>query len=455
MKRMNIQNARLKALVDKYYNNPLGRDVIISFIARGLTTFFNLLLLPLSLKILTINDYGVWLTVSSLNAWVSLFDFGTQNTLRNKLAADTATDTDAEKRNRGLILTNSFAFTLVISCVFLLISLVLYFSCNFTALLKVQNAGNNNVNALVAICLVIFGVKLFSNNYNAVLIALQKAYITLIMSLSSSFLALVILFVSMYMHVHVSLLQYAVVILFTDLLLSIVLPVIYLRSIGYKFNIKIEYLSLKFFRSNLLNSNLKFFALSLLVVITFFSTNFFIGIMLSYADVTVYNLVNKYFYVITILSVVILNPVWTKISVLYSVNDIGAIKKLIQKTYLLFGGLTVFGLVLLIFDHLFYRTFSNGTINPQRIVSIVALLSMLQLLFNNIYAYVLNAMSLVTAQIIGFIIAAIIIYPCYYFFCNHLKMGVLGAFWVQIIVYIPNSLIFPFVVYRKLKAMQA
>jgi O-antigen/teichoic acid export membrane protein len=443
----------LKSLYTQYivksYKNNLGKDVIISMIARVVNTILNLFLLSLSLKILSPNNYGIWLTVSALYTWVSLFDFGAQNTLRNALAIDISSN--EKSKMQGSILTNSFVFTLLISLLFLILSIILYKFCDFAYLLKIKQGSKSDINKLVFISLVIFGVKLFSNNYNTILTALQKAYMVIVISVVSSLITVIILILGYSLRLNISILQYGLVVLLTDVFFSLILPILYLRRINFNYDFSFKLLNYKYFKENLLNNNFKFFTLSILVVFTFFSTNFFIGIILSYEDVTVYNLVNKYFNIITLFSIVALNPIWTKVAIHYGTQNYVEINKLLKKTNLYFYFFIIVGIGLLFFDKTFYSVFGHNKIIVGKYVSVVAMLSMLQLFYNNIYAYFLNGMNAVYVQIVGFVIAAIIIYPCYYFFCVYLKMGVLGAFWVQIIVYIPNTIMFPYYLKRKLK----
>lgn len=433
----------------KSYKNNLGKDVIISIIARGINTLLSLILLSFSLKVLSPNDYGVWLTVSALYSWVTLFDFGAQNTLRNVLAIDLSSKN--ENNMRGTILTNSFAFTLLISVIFLILSTVLFNVCDFSTLLKIKHGNKTDINNLVFISLIIFGIKLFSNNYNTILTALQKAYMAIVISVISSLCTIIILVLAYTLKQDISILNYGLAVLVTDVVFSFLLPIIYLRQMKFKYNFSLRLLNYNYFKKNLLGNNIKFFILSSLVVLTFFSTNLFIGIILSYEDVAVYNLVNKYFNIITLFSIVALNPIWTKVAMYYGTKNYLEINRLLKKTQLYFLFFILFGLTLLLFDTRFYSFFGHDKIIVGRYVSTVAMLSMLQLFYNNIYAYFLNGMNAIFIQIIGFVIAAIIIYPCYYYFCHYLQMGVLGAFLVQIIVYIPNTVMFPIFLKRQLK----
>src|SRR5690554_5946959 len=62
------------------------KHVFASFIYKVGSVVANFLLVPLMINYLDVENYGVWLTLSSFIAWFSFFDVGLGNGLRNKFA---------------------------------------------------------------------------------------------------------------------------------------------------------------------------------------------------------------------------------------------------------------------------------------------------------------------------------------------------------------------------------
>ena len=64
----------------------LVKNIAASFVIKGWSLVVQLLLVPVALNCLTIYEYGLWLTLSSVITWMDNFDIGLSNGLRNKLA---------------------------------------------------------------------------------------------------------------------------------------------------------------------------------------------------------------------------------------------------------------------------------------------------------------------------------------------------------------------------------
>src|SRR4051794_30249146 len=66
-----------------------SRKVIVnafnSFFVKGISIFANFSLMAITLDCLNPGDFGVWLTISSVITWLSVFDLGLTVSLRNKI----------------------------------------------------------------------------------------------------------------------------------------------------------------------------------------------------------------------------------------------------------------------------------------------------------------------------------------------------------------------------------
>jgi O-antigen/teichoic acid export membrane protein len=96
------------------------KQVKNSFIYKGLSVACALLSIPLMIRYLGQEEFGVWSTLLSILTWVTFFDLGLGNGLRNKLAESLA----KHKINQGkefissaysLIGMTSFFFMILIS----------------------------------------------------------------------------------------------------------------------------------------------------------------------------------------------------------------------------------------------------------------------------------------------------------------------------------------------------
>ncbi len=94
---------------------PLFYGSASAALSRVLTTLLSLFSLPLTIRYLGPERYGVWVTVISTTTWVALLEFGVTDTLTNTISASHASgdrDTAARHTTNALLITLSFAFLL-------------------------------------------------------------------------------------------------------------------------------------------------------------------------------------------------------------------------------------------------------------------------------------------------------------------------------------------------------
>src|SRR4051812_28196968 len=65
--------------------DELKKDLLGVFVFKGFSMILNYVIIALILNIIDPNEYGVWLTISSVVSWLSFMDFGLANGLKNKL----------------------------------------------------------------------------------------------------------------------------------------------------------------------------------------------------------------------------------------------------------------------------------------------------------------------------------------------------------------------------------
>ena len=61
-------------------------NILYSFLIKGATVLVGFILVPLTIHFINPVQYGIWLTIYSIIAWINTFDIGLSNGLRNKIA---------------------------------------------------------------------------------------------------------------------------------------------------------------------------------------------------------------------------------------------------------------------------------------------------------------------------------------------------------------------------------
>ena len=99
----------------------LAKNFSYSIIYKILALFISLTLVPLLINILGVEKYGLWVTMTSLLVWISLFDFGLGYALKNtvsKSLANSAIKNAQQETFQILKITFFFSFVLLVAFLF-------------------------------------------------------------------------------------------------------------------------------------------------------------------------------------------------------------------------------------------------------------------------------------------------------------------------------------------------
>ncbi|HOP12476.1 MAG TPA: LPS biosynthesis flippase, partial [Lentimicrobium sp.] len=66
------------------------KNILASFFIKGVSIIVGFIFVPLLIGYLGEVEYGIWITMSSILAWVNYFDIGLGNGLRNRFAESLA-----------------------------------------------------------------------------------------------------------------------------------------------------------------------------------------------------------------------------------------------------------------------------------------------------------------------------------------------------------------------------
>ena len=66
------------------------KNIIQMIVMKGISVIISFIMIPLTIEYIDDNRYGIWLTMSSMVAWLSFFDIGLNLGLKNKLTTSIA-----------------------------------------------------------------------------------------------------------------------------------------------------------------------------------------------------------------------------------------------------------------------------------------------------------------------------------------------------------------------------
>ena len=163
----------------------IKKNIIASLFLKSISILVSLQVVPLTINYINPTRYGIWLTLSSIVAWLSYFDLGFAHGFRNRFAEAVAKG-DMQLA-REYVSTTYVVLSLLFSGVFLIAIVVNHF-VDWSAILNVDAAYSSELNIVFGILAFFFCLNIVASIFTTMLTANQKpALASLIQTLGQVF----------------------------------------------------------------------------------------------------------------------------------------------------------------------------------------------------------------------------------------------------------------------------
>ena len=384
--------------------------ILVSFIA-----------IPLMIKYLGNEQYGIWSTILAIFSWIVLFDIGIGNGVRNKLAESLAKENKEEAQK--YVSTGYISIGILSISLLVLFNIVAYF-INWQIVFNTIIVTNSELYLAVSLAGSFLIVNFWLSLINQISNGLQKSQIVVFNQFLSNLLSLFFVFI-LYKFTEASLIK---LILFYgfSLLISNFLVTYWIFK-NYEFLIpKVKYFSKEYIKS-ITSLGFKFFIIQIAVVVIFTTDKIMITQLFGPEYVTNYDVVFKLFSIITIGHSLILAPLWSACSDAYHRGDIEWIKNSLFRQ-LQFFILIILGTIVLTFIAKYIIVFWIGKdfIIDDSLIYAMAVFVIVST-WNNIFAYIINSTNNLNVQITTSLIAMFINIPLSIILVKYYNFGVEGV----------------------------
>lgn len=393
---------------------------------KAVAMLASFLAIPLMIRYLGQEQFGVWSTLLTVMSWIVFFDLGVGNGLRNKVAEALAKNDKSEAAN---YIASGYSLIGVIALVLWLLVTCLSFFIPWQAVFNTHAIPEDTLRLTVQIAVFFVACNFWLGLINALLGALQKTAMTSLGQLISNVLALLLVFI----------LERT-----TDV------NIIYL-ALGYGISLVLanSVLSVWFFQKHrelrpnpsmdkkhippLLSIGLKFFTIQIAVLIIFTTDKMLITQLFGPQYVAQYEVIFKLFSVITFGHALISAPLWSAYTDAYHRYDMQWMKRMLRKQLIIFGALAM----LVLFIGLLTKPIIALWIGPEMVVSAPLIIVMggftLISTWNNIYAMFINGIGDIKIQLYTAIVAMILNIPLSIAFVKYFSLGLIGIVLATII----------------------
>jgi O-antigen/teichoic acid export membrane protein len=443
----------LKDIVFKIYKKVGIKSDRTKNIAKhiGWSTFYkigsiiaNFLLVPLTIKYLDAENYGIWLTLSSFIGWFSFFDIGLGNGLRNKFAE--AKSLGNYKDAQAFVSTAYFTIGSISLCV-VIVFLGLNHFIDWAQLFNANASLQGELSLLLPIILAFFGLQLVVKLITSIYQADQNHSIQGKIQFFGQALSLVVIYL-------LTKTDQSSLLIFGSVFSALpVLILVGLNFFAFKTTFKVfkpKYsLWKKEYLKEITGLGFKFFVVQIAAMVLFSTDNFIISKLFGPEEVVPYNIAFKYFSIVTMGYTIIITPYWSSFTEAYAKNDFEWIKKSIsnlQKLWLLIP----IGLIgMIYFSNSFYQLWVGDKVKVPLHLSMAMAFFVLLLTFNMIYVYFINGVGKIKLQLITSLFTMIINIPLSIYFGKYLGWGSTGVIIATCFCLLYTTFLWP-IQYRKL-----
>lgn len=393
-------------------------NVLIMLGVKGLSILLQFALLPLTISYVSSSIYGVWLSLSSIVAWMSFFDVGINNGLKNRYVQAIADNNI--KKAKGLVST-TYAFLLCIFVPVAIIVLICNQFINWSVFLNLPE--DDSITQAVAIIVVYFASNFIFSTVNVIMSAEQKPAYASVIHLLQQLLTFIVIVV-LTKTTEGTLLKLCLALCLSPLAV-LVFYNLFLFLGKYRYiapNIKNVDFS---YAKDLFSLGIKFFVIQVAVIILYQTSNF---IMIRYYGpdaVTQYNVAYKLFFALNMVFSIVITPIWAAVTDALARNEISwvqkAFKKYVQILMLFFG----LALIILACSNFIYKIWMRDTIGHIPFeLSVCLCIYVCITLCGSLMAYFLNGAGMLKLQFINCLVAPFIFIAVVMTFIKVFHMGV-------------------------------
>lgn len=382
-------------LITNSRNKMLRNNILFSGFLKIVGLLTSLVIVPITINYLNNEVYGIWMTITSILYWITTFDIGLGNGMRNYLAEALATnDTKLGKKyiSTTMLLLSLIALSMAIVLLYPLITI------NFNSFFNTNAIASNELRMAVVIAVGFTLMNFVLKNIGMIFVAMQKYAINDLLSISGNVIALILIYILTKVttgNLVLVVLAYTMTSCVAFLLAAI--PLFWKHP-----ELKP---SLRFFDKSLgkkiVGKGFGFFVIQISSCLVIFgAANFFITQSCGPAAVTTYNIAYKFFNLLVIAYTIILAPMWNAYTDAYVKGDMQWIKATFNKA-LKFWVLSICGgLGMLLICNLFYKLWIGNMVNVPLSVSASTLIYVCFFNLNNCATYLINGLNKIFVQII-------------------------------------------------------
>lgn len=425
----------IKNKINSYFTKGNERSVAVkkniaaSLVLKCISILISLQVVPLTIGYVNPTRYGIWLTLSSIIAWLSYFDLGFAHGFRNRFAEAKA---KGDMKLAKEYVSTTYAVLFLLFSVVLSIALFINKFLNWSGILNIDAVYNEELNKVFGLLACFFCMNIVASVFTTMLTADQKPALTSLIQTGGQVLAFVCIYV-LTKTTSGSLSALAMAFSGVPSFLLIVVSVVMFYGRRYK-SVAPSLRNIRFsLTKNILGLGGQFFVIMISMLLIFQFINIILSRIQGPEAVTQYNIAYKYFNVFNMAFVIILTPFWSAFTDAYTKKDYcwmrSVVKKLEQLWLLCLPAL----IMMVLCSRYFYQWWVGDSVLISFSLSVYMAVYILIQTIGNVYMYLINGTSKIRLQLIIYLSFGVVAIPGMNYCCK--IYGIEGILIIPIIAF--------------------
>lgn len=410
-------------------------NIMLSFFAKGINIITQLLIVPLTINYVNPTKYGIWLTLSSVIAWIGFFDLGLGNGMRNKVAEAKAKGELALARS--YVSTAYFAIGVVVLVLFAIAQIV-NLVVIWPVIFKVDVAYTVELRKVFSILASFFCLNMVVKLFSSLLTADQKPGVVSCIGVAGQLLSLLVIFILTKVS-DGSLVRLAAFYSGIPTIVLLIVSLIAFRYTSYRqFAPRLRFVRMDLIRE-IMRIGIQFFIIYLCMLVVFQVINLVISRELGPESVTEYNVANKYFNIAYSLMLIILTPFWSAFTDAFHKKDfvwMRKVKRMLESFWLCEIAVVI---LMVIIAPRFYDLWVGDSVSVDSRLTIGMALFTLSQSIGAVYMNLINGVGTVRIQLAVYLFFAFISWPLMQYACR--AFGIIGILVAPTMLYIVQALL--------------
>lgn len=405
------------------------RNILLSLVTKCVTVLISLLLVPMTIHYVNPTQYGIWMTLSSVIAWIAFFDLGLGNGFRNKFAEARAKGD--EQLAAEYVSTTYFSVGAIVLAVFVIITVANFF-LNWPAILKVEQSYAVELQRVFGIVSGFFCLNMVVNIFSTLLTADQRPGVAAAINGLGQLCSLGVIFI-LTKTTEGSLTNLALYYSGVPCIVLLITSLIAFRGKRYRPYAPCRRNFRPALIRNILSLGVRFFVIYIAMLVVFQMINIVLSRELGPEAVTRYNIAHRYFNLLYSGSLIFITPFWSAFTDAWHRDDRQWMRNTLHKLEIFCVIVLAAALVMSVISGWFYRIWIGEQVSMEPALTWAVALYTVVMVTGNMYTYLVAGLGTVTIQMIIYVLSALVAWPLIVYSC---RLGISGVVLFPTLVYL-------------------